>query len=165
MLASWEIEKRLVLFLPLDERLEMVVDDRLIQLRDVFQASRMKKDGVASEPLGHAGDARLGALGRTRDLTMRRAGRQSGGDLHQQLRPFQVVGRREGLARASLSTRIASEARDPRWIMEFAVGTPTHKSERRQPMSAALRPRTERREEPGRTHIFDGMLGPAHAGR
>jgi hypothetical protein len=52
------------MILPPDERLEVIVDDRLTQLANVFQASGMKEDCVPAELLRHPGDGGLGGVGR-----------------------------------------------------------------------------------------------------
>ena len=56
-----------------DEGLEVVVDDRLRQSRELSATPRMEKDRVPAEALRLAGDAGLGAMERAGQLPMARA--------------------------------------------------------------------------------------------
>jgi hypothetical protein len=86
------------LVLPADERLEVIVDDRLIDRRNALSAPRMKEDGVPAKTLGHASHGSLGAMIRSTDLTVCRARRQPRRHGDEQLRALRVIRRRKRLA-------------------------------------------------------------------
>jgi hypothetical protein len=46
------------------------MNDRLSNTWEFFAASRMKEDGVPAEPIGHTRHGGLGAVKRTRDLSV-----------------------------------------------------------------------------------------------
>jgi len=53
-----------------DERLEVIVDNRLCQSRELSATPRMKEDRVPAKALGLAGDTGLGAMERAGELSM-----------------------------------------------------------------------------------------------
>jgi hypothetical protein len=80
------------LVLPADERLEVIVDDRLGYGRKLGRYVSIEEDRVPSEALGHAGDGGLGAMRRAGELPVSRARRQSRGHEDEELGTLQVVG-------------------------------------------------------------------------
>jgi hypothetical protein len=72
----------------------------------------MKEDRVAAEPFGQARDGGFGAVKRSRDLTMRRAGHQPRRDRGEKITAPEVVRRRKRLERPGLAAGFAAEVRD-----------------------------------------------------
>lgn len=151
--------------LPADERLEVVMDDRLADRSQTGKATRMKEDRVPTQSLGQAGHRGLRAMKRSSDLTMRRAGGEARRDRNQVLRLFQVVRRRERLPRARLPAARTAESRNASRARAGSIGAVSVEPRLGAAMRLAIAPRTEGRMEPGRSHMLDGRLGPAHASR
>jgi len=109
--------------LSVEERLEMVVDDGLVDGADMVQCSRVNEKGMAPETLGEAGDRGLGAPEGPGDLPLGGAGGQARGDGDEQTGALQVVGRVEGLPGAGAPAVEAAEAGDPPRVTASPVMT------------------------------------------
>src|SRR5215471_8621286 len=145
-----------------DERLEVIVDDRLGEGREKGQRSSLKEEGVPAEALGHPSDARLGTVERAGDLAVSGAGDEAGGSPQEELGALQVVGGGEGLAGAGALAGKAVEARDANAARALLVVPVTLEALPARAMGGAFGPGTEGGKEAGRTHRFDGMVRPAH---
>jgi hypothetical protein len=145
-----------------DEDLEVVVDDGFGQGGELTVTPCVEEDRVPAEAIGLAGDGGLGTVERTRELAMTGARGEPRGDGDEQLGSLEVVGGRKRLAGAAAVAVEADEARNTTRGAQRAIGTVAVEAPSAGPMGGAIRPRTEGRIEPRRTHVLDGHSGPAH---
>ena len=146
-----------------DERLEVIVNDRLDQARRERSNVRTEQEGVPSQPLGQARDGGFRAQLRACDLAVSRASEKRRGDPREQGGPFQVVRRRERLTRAGASAVETEKTRHARRVLLAPVMAVSMEARAGMDVSAALSPGTKRRAKLGRTYALDGMSGPTHA--
>ena len=145
------------------ERLEVVVDDRLGDWRTCRFHSRTQQDRVPAEPFRQSGNGGLRAGLRAGDLAVSGARGESRGDTGEQAGTLQVVRRGERLPGARAPAVAAEKPRDPDGVELSSEESVPIEAGAASDVRRALRPRTEGRTEPRRTHALDGMTGPPHA--
>jgi hypothetical protein len=146
-----------------DEDFKVIVHEGSANAGSCRQATCVEEDRMPTEPLGLAGHCGLRAVNGSGDLSVAGTGGEPRGDRNLKHRPFEVVGRGEGLSRACVLTVEAFESWDTSWVVLGAVRPIAMKASTAGSMSEAFRPRAEQRHEARRTHGLNGPLWPAHA--
>ena len=109
------------LVLAADERLEVIVHDRLRNAGMALETPEVEEDGVAAEAFGHSRDRGLGAVGGACDLAVSRARRETGGHGDKEIPALQVIVGGESLPAARPAAIKTNEPGNPAAIAQRAI--------------------------------------------